>query len=191
MTERAREATDWAPSDSDEALVTRLCEGEKEALRTLMVRHAAAIEGFCRCYVDRDAAQDATQETFVRVLQRCHTMRGGKAFKPWLYAIARNVCVSMLRRQRVRATLPLEAVAEAAEPPHEAVADRQQHEAALRAVNSLPEHYRDVVIMHFLLDFTCEEVGAALGLSAGAVRVRLHRAMTRVRKSLAQEGMLP
>jgi len=179
------------PSDSDEALVTRLCEGENEVLKTLMVRHASAIEAFCRCYLDRDAAQDATQETFVRVLQRCRTVRRGKAFKPWVYAIARNVCVSMLRRQRARATLSLEAVTLTADPPDEAVAGRERQEAALRAVSALPRHYRDVVIMHFLLDFSCEEAGEALGITAGAARVRLHRALVCVREALAQGGMLP
>lgn len=162
-----------------------------EALAGLMVRHASAIEAFCRCYVDRDAAQDATQETFVRVLQRCHTMRRGNAFKPWLYAIARNVCVSMLRRQRVRATLPLEAVTILTDPPDEAVAQKERRRAALREVDRLPRAYRDVVIMCFLLDFTCEQAGAVLGVKAGAVRVRLHRAIRRLRESLAKSGMLP
>lgn len=156
-----------------------------------MVRHASAIEAFCRCYLDHHSAQDAAQETFVRVLQRCHAMKRSMPFKPWLYAIARNVCISMLRRQRVRAAIPIEAVTLTADLPDEDLQQHQRREVALAEVNRLPRAYRDVMIMHFLLDFTCEETAAALGLKAGTVRVRLHRAIARIRESLTRAGMLP
>jgi DNA-directed RNA polymerase specialized sigma24 family protein len=93
-----------------EALVARLCEGEAAALDALMARHASALVAFCGYYLDAEAAQDAAQETFVRVLQRCGSMKQTMPFKPWLFAIARNVSVSMLRRQRLRAALSVEAL---------------------------------------------------------------------------------
>ena len=172
---------------SDEALVSRLCDGDAEAL---MVRHASAVVAFCRCYVDRDSAEDASQETFVRVLERCHTMKPSLAFKPWLFAIARNVCLGVLRQRRDRAMVPIETVAEMADAPDEAVAKRERFRAALREVGRLPQHYREVVVMCFLFDLSCEEIAVALGLKPVTVRVRLHRAIRQVQGSLGRRGML-
>jgi RNA polymerase sigma-70 factor (ECF subfamily) len=183
-------ATNKPAPDSDEALVQRLCEGETEALNALMIRHASALVAFCRCYLDAEAAQDAAQETFVRVLQRCRSMKREMPFKPWLYAIARNVSVSMLRRQRLRAAFSVETLPDAADSPDLAVAEREQREAALRAVDALPPSYRDVLVLHYLSGLTCEETAAALGLKTSAVKMRLRRGELRVREALAQSGML-
>jgi len=188
---KAEAAAHKHPPDSDEGLVARLCEGQVEALGALMARHAPSLVAYCGCYLDRDGAQDAAQEAFVRVLQRCRTMKSGMRFKPWLYAIARNVCVSMLRRRRRRTEVPVEALAEAADPPDEAVADREQREAALREVDALPAKYRDVVVLHYLSGLTCEETAAALGLKTSAVKMRLRRAILRIRESLARAEILP
>ena len=188
--EQAHPSTDSLAPDSDEALVARLCEGEAAALDALMARHAPALVAFCACYLDAEGAQDAAQETVVRILQRCGSMKQTMPFKPWLYAIARNVSVSMLRRQRPRAALSLEALQDPAQSPDLAVAEREQREATLRAVDGLPPPYRDVMILHYLSGLTCAETAAALGLKTSAVKMRLRRGVLRVREALAQSGIL-
>ena len=188
--EQAHARTDSLAPDSDEALVARLCEGEAAALDALMARHAPALVAFCGCYLDAEGAQDAAQKTFVRVLQRCGSMRQTMPFKPWLFAIARNVSVSMLRRQRLRAALSVEALPDAADSPDRTVAEREQREATLRAVDRLPPPYRDVLVLHYLSGLTCAETAAALGLKTSAVKMRLRRGVLRVREALAQAGIL-
>jgi RNA polymerase sigma-70 factor (ECF subfamily) len=190
MVIKARATAERQGVDSDEALVARLCQGDTEALQPLMTRHASRVVALCGCYLDRASAEDATQETFVRVLERCGTMKRSMAFRPWLYAIARNVCLGMLRRERVRAAVPLEDLVATADPPDQVVTEREQFQAALREVNRLPQHYREVIIMCFLLNLTCAEAAAALGVKPGTVRVRLHRALRRVRESLTEWGRL-
>ena len=97
----------------------------------------------------------------------------------------------MLRRRRPQAAIPIEALADAADPPDQAMAEREQREAALREVDALPPKYRDVMVLHFLSGLTCEETAAALGLKTSAVKMRLRRAILRIRESLARAGMLP
>jgi RNA polymerase sigma-70 factor (ECF subfamily) len=177
--------------DSDEALVARLCAGEGEALDGLMARHASALVTFCACYLDRDGAEDAAQETFVRVFLRCRTMKPNMRFKPWLYGIARNLCVSALRRRRFRAAIPVEALAEPADPPEDRMLERERRRAVLGEVDSLPTKYRDVMVLHYVSGLTCEETAAALGLKTSAVKMRLHRAVLAIREALNRGGIVP
>jgi len=188
---KAQATTHSLTPDSDETLVARLCEGEAEALDVLMARHASAVVAFCASYLDCDTAQDAAQETFVRVLVRCRTMRTTMRFKPWLYAIAHNVCVTMLRRHRLQASLAIEALAETARALDETAIDRDRRDAVLGEIDTLPTKYRDVMVLHYLSGLTCEETAAVMGLKTSAVKMRLRRAVLQIRDSLARKGMLP
>jgi RNA polymerase sigma-70 factor (ECF subfamily) len=125
-----------------------------------------------------DDIADAVQETFFRALRRLSSLRQADAFGTWLGTIARNVVRDM---QRTRATQ----TGEGEEPLRPAT---QQHElearAALRVIRALPKAYRETVAMRVVKGMTGPEIAHCTGLSAGSVRVNLHRGMKLLRRRL-------
>ena len=185
--------------DVDPALVRACQRGEPGALDTLIRETYADVYALCRrMLADRDEAADATQEVYVRVVRSVLGFRGDAAFGTWLHRVAVNVCLTALRnRAKARATgtapggkafaMPDEEVAgvlsSEPEPSERAVtADLlARSEAALLA---LPEPARTVVVLRDLEGLSTKEVAHVLGVSENVVKVRLHRAHSRLRELL-------
>jgi RNA polymerase sigma-70 factor (ECF subfamily) len=181
--------------DVDPALVKACQRGEAGALDVLIRATYADVYALCRrMLADPDEAADATQEVFVRVMRSVLGFRGDSAFGTWLHRVTVNVCLTALRRRsRARATgmvaggtpfaLPgdeLELLSPSGSPAELAeTADLlARSEAALAA---LPEDARAVVVLRDLEGLSTREVAELLGVSETVVKVRLHRAHTRLR----------
>lgn len=127
---------------------------------------------------NRDDAEDAVQEAAVKAWRKRSSFRAGSDLKPWFLAIVANEC-KMHRRKRVWSPLDTPArEPEAARPD-----DRESDEVErLRAgLNRLDRNSRLVLVLRFYLDLTHEDVGRMLGISAAAARVRVHRALEKLR----------
>ena len=181
--------------DVDPALVKACQRGEPGALDALIRATYADVYALCRrMLADPDEASDATQEVFVRVMRSVLGFRGESAFGTWLHRVTVNVCLTSLRRRsRARATgmvaggtpfgLPGDEhglVTDTDNPEEHAVtADlAARSEAALAA---LPEDARAVVVLRDLEGLSTKEVAELLGVTETVVKVRLHRAHTRLR----------
>jgi RNA polymerase sigma-70 factor (ECF subfamily) len=174
------------PTDAELVLAART---EPAAFRELYERHAAAIHGFhLRRSRDRDAAHDLTAETFAQAWlsrTRFRDEAGGSAM-PWLLAIARNVLVSSVRKRTLergaceRLGL-LEALerGEAADRP-----DETWLEGLDDALAELPDGQRDAVRLRVVDELPYDEVASALGTTAEAARVRVHRGLAGLRTRL-------
>jgi RNA polymerase sigma-70 factor (ECF subfamily) len=131
-------------------------------------------------------ARELTQDTFVRAFQRIEGFREESAFGTWLHTIAMSVSLNELRRlKRERArSAPLEDADELAQAAPRS--DPVLRARLMEAVDELPEGCRTVFLMHDAEGYTHEEIGAALGVTAGTSKAQLARARGKLRIALAQ-----
>ena len=134
-------------------------------------------------------ADDLLQEAFLQIHRARHTYTPPRPVKPWVYAITRHVALMHLRSTRRRKEyLPDEELPEIpVTPAIEQLGDRA---TVLRLLGRLPRAGQEVLILHHLLGLSFAEVGGVLGISAGAAKVRAHRALKALREELeSAEGI--
>jgi RNA polymerase sigma-70 factor (ECF subfamily) len=108
-------------ADQDTALIERYLAGDAAAFDELMRAHENRVFGVClRMLRDREAALDATQETFITVFRKADRFAGRSAFSTWLYRVAVNTCYDAARKAQRRRTDPLP---ETSDPPDESALD--------------------------------------------------------------------
>lgn len=178
--------------DIDPALVRAVQRGEKGAMDDLIRASYADVYALCRRLLgDPSDAADATQEVYLRMVRSIMAFRGESAFSTWLHRVTVNVCMTALRRRGdVRARgqsagvldfAPDELVSDDAGPESRAeTADLASRTA--RALAELPDEAREVVVLRDVQGLSTKETAEMLGVSEGAVKVRLHRAHARLRE---------
>jgi RNA polymerase sigma-70 factor, ECF subfamily len=127
------------------------------------------------------AAEDLTQETFVQAWRGLDALDARAFLRPWLHRIAHREFLQALRGQRLLASL--DDVAELAAPGAEALTEAVEVRELIRR---LPLEEREVVILHYLEGYRCEEIAQILGAPVGRVRHRLVEARARLRKELGE-----
>jgi RNA polymerase sigma-70 factor, ECF subfamily len=143
-----------------------------EALERLFDVHGPRVFRMALAYLrDRGQAEEATQDAFVKLWRALPGYDGRAAVSTWLYTIARNTCLSLLRRESYRRTMPLDDVAE---PQAGAAAvSGIDWEACLAR---LPEMQRTVITLFYFEERNLKEVATLLDLPEGTVKSHLHRA---------------
>ncbi|WP_198172723.1 RNA polymerase sigma factor [Hymenobacter ginkgonis] len=174
-----------ATTFSDEALMTQVQAGDLDQLTGLFERYQGPLFGFLARLAngDRDLAQDLTQNVFMRVLRYRASYQPGQPFRAWVYQMARHVWADHYQRQRP--TADLEEVEKTASHGRAAQAQRaatDQQQALQEALALLPAAQREVLVLHRFQGFDYAEIGEQLGCSAGAARVKAHRALDALRK---------
>ncbi|MEX1022994.1 MAG: sigma-70 family RNA polymerase sigma factor [Dehalococcoidia bacterium] len=184
-----------APQQDDviDALVERARAGDLQAFNSLVLRYQDGLYSLTlRMLGSSQPAEDATQEAFIRAWQRIDTFRGG-SFKSWLFTIAANQARDELRRRVRRPAQSLDQARDdpdradldppGDEPSPEAEAERGEMRAALeQALLTLPDDWREVVVLADVHGMDYREVAAATGLALGTVKSRLSRARSRLRE---------
>jgi hypothetical protein len=158
-------------------------------MRTTFAEEVAAARPRVTAVVRRlvgDEADDVVQEAVLRAFLSLSSLRDPDRFESWLCGIALNVAKMRLRRSAIE-TRVLAAAAPLATVSH----DGDLLDAVRDALDVLPAAQRDVVLMHYIDGLSCEEIAAALGTTAGAVRVRLHRARAQLRRELVPVAPTP
>jgi len=176
----------------DPVLVRAVQRGEKGAMDDLIKGTYADVYALCRRLLGDPAdAADATQEVYVRVVKSVLGFRGDAAFGTWLHRVTVNVCMTMLRRRgdiraRGQSAGTVDAVfddlASEETSTEDRVADADLARRTARALTQLPEDAREVVVLRDVQGLTTREAAELLGISEGAVKVRLHRAHARLRE---------
>ena len=167
--------TDRASADYE--LVRRYLDGDSEAFETLMAAHEDRVFGIClRMLRDREAALDATQETFITVLRKADRFAGRSAFSTWLYRVAMNTCYDALRRRKRR---PEAQLPEHHDPPDRSI-DDQFAASELRpgleaALAELPVEFRAAVVLVDVEGMALSDAGEMLGVPVGTVKSRVFR----------------
>lgn len=173
----------------DSADVGRVLAGDRNAFSGIVRRWQGPLVSlayrFCR---DRDQAEEMTQAAFLRAFRMLNQWRGGGAFSSWLFAVAANVYRSEMRRRRPF-MLPLDAAGDLAEPRTgndgtSGHGELDRNERVRRAVSSLPDRYRDVLVLFYFHRMNVQETARSLGLAEGTVKARLHRGRALLRRKL-------
>lgn len=156
-------------------------------IEELIDRYGGGILRLCILYLgDRQLAEDAFQETFIKAWKKRDGFRGECSEKTWLTRIAVNTCRDMLRSgwfRMMRRSRPVEELFDLA-----AEGDFQEETAVRDAVMRLPGAYREVVLLYYDQEMKIREIAEAIGLSQNTVSTRLRRARALMEKEL-KEGI--
>lgn len=185
--------------DADVAAMRRLAAGEDSALRELIERHKRSVLNIAYRYLgDGVGADDLAQETFIRVYQARKRYAPTARFSTWLYRIVTNLCLSALRKERLRKAFSLEGSLETEEgdfyteksdqvagPPGERLEREELAGVVRRAIQKLPENQRIAVILNRYSGLGYQEVAGAMELSPMAVKSLLNRARNNLKEFLS------
>jgi RNA polymerase sigma factor (sigma-70 family) len=174
---------------TDEALMQAVRSGDVSGLGVLFERyHAALFDFLSRMTGDRTAAEDLVQDVFVRILKYRATFRDDGSFETWVFRIARNARADHFRRRA-----PIEPIdGGALERPEPAPGPARQFEARReqaqlrRALMQLRDDRRELIVLARYRGLKHEQIAEILGIEAGAVKVRIHRAMRELREIFLQ-----
>ncbi len=179
---------------TDEHLLLRLRGGDEAAFTALFRAWQGPLYRFALRMTGRESlAEDVVQETFLVVVNGAAGYEPSRgAFRGWLFGVARN---QLLRR--LRSEQPYLSLAEdrgepvAPDDPHAALADQQDLDRLRRAVLSLPEHYREALVLCGLQGVSYEDAAQALGCASGTVRSRLSRGREMLAARLRDDAAPP
>lgn len=170
-------------SDDDLTLVRRAADGDEGSFELLVRRHTESIwrlaYGMLR---DRGAAEDVTQEVFVKAYRSLGSFRGDAAVRTWLLAIANRACIDQLRRRR-EAVVSLDAARE--ERARER--DHALRIALEEAIAELPEDERQAFMLVDVMGLTREEAASVSEIPASTLKSRLARAHGRLVEAVAED----
>jgi len=172
----------------DERLAVLAGRGDSAAQEAIHGRYADALLGYCRSIVrDPDDAQDVLQQTMLNALQALERRELRAPLRPWLFRIAHNTSISLLRRRRPTDELQEESAAagHGVSPETEMLA-RERLRELVDDVAALPERQRTALLLHDVAGLPHAEVAAELGCSDGASRQTVTAARTALRE--AQTG---
>jgi RNA polymerase sigma-70 factor (ECF subfamily) len=191
--------TRTANPESDADTIRRILAGEKQLFHQLIRPCERSIYFLLYSLLRSEAdAEDAAQETAIKVYRNLHLFRGDSQFRTWVLSIARNEGLGRLRKTETRREDSLDALTDGEggdftpailtswrEVPLEAL-EREELGGLLRqAIDGLPEIYRNVVLLRDIEEMDVRETAVALGVTEGAVKVRLHRARALLQRALA------
>ena len=133
---------------------------------------------------DRAMAEDTTQDVFLRIWRALPGFAGQSQLSTWIYAIAKNGCLSELRKRRPTVSLDQNDDDDSYNPAIAALAAPDADDSATVSVgqllDQLPERYRQAVVLFYMEDKSYEQTAASLGLPLGTVKALLHRARKRL-----------
>ena len=162
---------------SECALVLAARGGDRTAFGELYGRYGAMVHGILLARVPRREVDDLVHDVFLQALRRLGSLRRPESFGPWLAAIARNRAMDYHRRGETADELPAELPGRP-HPEGDAI-------AVLTVIRNLPVAYRETLVLRLVEGLTGPEIAQRTGLTAGSVRVNLHRGMQMLRERLS------
>jgi RNA polymerase sigma-70 factor (ECF subfamily) len=177
MTPQANVATQQQKEPPIEAvLVGAALEGDRDGFGRLYGLYAPLVHGILLARVPRVEVDDLVQDIFLHAFRKLHTLRDRAAFGPWIAMIARNRAVDFHRRTR-------ETVELTDDFRSSNTTDSRATEI-LELIRSLPDAYRETLVLRLVEGMTGPEIAARTGLTPASVRVNLHRGMKLLRQKL-------
>jgi RNA polymerase sigma-70 factor, ECF subfamily len=162
----------------DGQLVRAALAGDSLAFARLYERYGRVVHGLLLARVGPDEADDLVQDVFLTAWRRLEDLRDPAAFGGWIAMIARNRATDFHRRKAEFVELPANL-----ESPGDAANDADAN-VALAAIRSLPDAYRETLILRLVEGLSGPEIAQRTGLTPGSVRVNLHRGMKLLRDKL-------
>lgn len=165
--------------------------GEPEAWDALFRRYQLPLYAYVFELVhDEQASLDIVQEAFINAARHIGRLREDAKFGSWLFGIAHQKCIQRWRRQRSE-SVPIEDLAERLLDEHDNPSDwlirQEQEERFMNGLNQLSPPHRAVLLLHFIEDFSLEEVAEITDTELGTVKSRIHNAKRALRHLLEKE----
>jgi RNA polymerase sigma-70 factor, ECF subfamily len=182
MTPEAHAAEQSQETPIEAVLVRAVLSGDRDGFARLYDLYAPLVHGILLSRVPRAEVDDLVQDIFLHAFKKLHTLRDGGAFGPWIAMIARNRAVDFHRRSRE--------TVEINDDLRGSESDESRANEILELIRSLPEAYRETLVLRLVEGMTGPEIALRTGLTAASVRVNLHRGMKLLREKLGvMEGL--
>lgn len=186
---------DWGKA-RQEKLLKKAQQGDADAFEQLVAPYEQKIYALClRLLAHREDAQDAAQETMLRLYRALVSYRGEAQLGTFIYRVTANTCMDALRRRNVRACESLEALDDVgvvpvddSPGPEETILRAEESERLSRAIDALSDEMRLPLVLREIHALSYEEVAQTLGLEMGTVKSRIHRAREKLARMLSGEG---
>jgi RNA polymerase sigma-70 factor (ECF subfamily) len=189
-----------APIRSEAEIIAAILAGETQLYHELIRPHERRVYMMALSYMKNEAdAEDIAQEAFIKAFRNLSMFRGDAKFSTWLISITLNEARNRLRRQSVvrmqsldeptdeNGTISPALLRDWREIPSEVVEREEVRMLIKRAVESLPEIYRQVFLLRDVEELDVNETAQTLSISISNVKVRLHRARMMLQKELAPQ----
>ena len=185
---------------TDRSLIDAHLRGDHTAFGELVHRYGDSLLGYLtRVCGDREQAEDLFQETFRRVHEKAHTLRGNQ-FRNWLYTIATRAAIDGLRRQRRIHVVSLNqkldcdgqncgelgavAIAESGPDPSQEAIRAEQKQQVRQALDALPARQRATLVLAYYQGLSYREVADVMGCTIGTVRTQMFRTLRTLARRL-------
>ena len=181
----------------DRAVVEAVLNGQQHRFEELVARYQSQIVNYvCRMLGHYEDAVDLSQDVFLKAYSALGSYRPQYPFAAWLFRIARNAAIDEIRKRRLQ-TVSLDTpvqfedgtaereVEASSIGPEDAYLGVEFADTISTAIDSLPEKYREPIVLRHAADLSYEEIAEALELPIGTVKTRIFRARDALRRSLA------
>ena len=185
------------------ALINKIQAGNTDAFEPLVTAYEKTLYNLCyKMLGNREDAEDAVQEAFIKIFRALNDYRGDSRFSTWIYRIAVNTCNDMLRRKnRVQVISLYEQqedgeetelqIPEEGNTPEELLERKLTRESVDQGLQALPEEQRTILLLREIQGLSYEEIAEIQHLDGGTVRSRIHRARKKLCRWLQENGNIP
>ena len=187
--------------EEEARLVRDILKGDADAFETLVREHQTRVYNLAlRMTGSPEDAMDISQETFLKAWRTLGKFRGDCSLGSWLYRIASNLCIDLLRKNKRRQTdkvVSLDDPGEEGRPlelpdvsgdPQRVLETAEGRQAVWDCVDALPELQRQILLLRELSGLSYEEIARQLGLELGTVKSRIFRARAKLAELLRERG---
>jgi RNA polymerase sigma-70 factor, ECF subfamily len=184
---------------TDSEIIRLILQGDKEKFRMLVEQYQKMVFRTCMGFLhDKDDADDLTQDIFIQAFQSLHSFKGDSAFSTWIYRLAVNAALNMVRKNsrnlvisRLDSIFSFGKEKEISIPSYdnenpESILIRQEHSKWVQdALDSLPENQRTAIVLSKYDDFSQKEIAEIMNTTEGAVEALIQRAKINLRVKLS------
>ncbi|MBN1559283.1 sigma-70 family RNA polymerase sigma factor [candidate division KSB1 bacterium] len=180
-------------------LIEQALAGEQKAYAEIVDRYRDQIYHFIfRMVKDKAQAEDLTQETFIKAFRALASFNSDYAFSTWLYKIAANNCIDFFRKKKLT-TMSLNTPLKVKDGelqrdfpveeqgPESDLISKEQTSSIRVAIDSLPEKYKEAIMLRHSQDKSYEEIAEKLAIPLGTVKVRIFRAREMLKSRLKEQ----
>ena len=183
----------------DTLLAFKAADGLDSAVESLVRKYEKLVSTCAYSIVgNTEDALDVSQETFLKVYKSIGSFKGESEFSTWIYRIAKNTALDFVRRRKQN-TVSIDSSGEENEgfdiadesesaSPEKKVLQKEKVQILRKAIDSLSEEHREIIILRDMNDYSYEAIAESLGIETGTVKSRLFRAREQLRKILLKEN---
>ena len=181
---------------SDEDLIGDFQAGDVSAFEEIVRRYKDQLVNFAYRFLgDLEEAEDIAQETFLRVFRKKNAYRNVAKFSTWIYTITGNLAKTELRRRKRRKLISLSSLGfedkdfdlkDTKKGPEESVHELIKDEFIQRAINLLPDKFREVIIFRDIQELSYEEISTIVKIPLGTVKSRVNRGRLKLQEILSR-----